>query len=170
MNDYDRQKQQSAGIRLRSARTEDVPALTVLWQTSILQVCSPWYPDCQEWIRQWAESKNEDAVGRAVAGEEFFIVAVRQKQICGFFCCTFSLGTFALFVDPHCLHQGIGKRLFSCYERLAVECHVNLLSFNSSRNAVSFYERCGCKQIKRDDRDFPVPDRYTVPMIKHLPV
>jgi L-threonylcarbamoyladenylate synthase len=70
------------------------------------------------------------------------VVAELHKKICGFFCCSFQLGTFALFVNPEHLHAGIGKRLFSCYQRIAMECGIKQLSFDSSRNAVAFYEKC----------------------------
>ena len=146
-------RQKPSGIRLRSALTDDVPDIAQIWQKSILQVCMPYYPECPDWVQQWADSKTPEAVAQLLAAEEFFVVAELHKKICGFFCCSFQLGTFALFVNPDHLHAGIGKRLFSCYQRIAMECGIKQLSFDSSRNAVAFYEKCGCHQIRRSATD-----------------
>ena len=135
----------SAGIHLRTAREEDACQIAFVWQKSIREICGPAYPECPALIEQWASSKTVECVRESIENEEWFMVAeTGEGEICGFFCCTFEIGSFALFVSPDCRRRGIGRRLFSCYERMARICGMSRLSFNSSRNAVSFYLNCGC--------------------------
>jgi len=150
-----------SGIRLRTACPDDAPYIARLWKNSILVSCAEAYRFDLGYLKNWAASKTEEAVFRLMESEQWFITAERKKVIAGFFCATFEIGSFALFVAPEQQGNGVGMRLFSCYERTARECGVSVLSFSSSKNAVSFYERCGCVRTGYSDL-------YSVGMRKEL--
>lgn len=130
-------------MRLRTAQLADAEAIAALWRASIRITCAPAYGYDEAVIGPWAESKTAQTVAELIACEEFFLVADEGGVIAGFLCGSFSLNTFALFVDPVHQHGGVGTRLFRCYENLARASGQCELSFHSSLNAVPFYEKQG---------------------------
>ncbi len=131
-------------MRLRSAQISDAEAVAAIWRASIRITCAPAYGFNKELLHSWADSKTPEKTALLIRSEEFFMVAEDSAGICGFFCATFALGTFALFVKPACQRQGVGTRLFRCCLRLfAVQTGKTFFCFHSSLNAVPFYQRQG---------------------------
>lgn len=130
-------------MRLRTAQLADAEAIAALWRASIRITCAPAYGYDEAVLAPWAADKTPQTVAELIACEEFFLVADEGGTITGFLCGSFSLNTFALFVDPVHQHGGIGSRLFRCYENLARSSGLSELFFHSSLNAVPFYEKQG---------------------------
>ncbi len=131
-------------MRLRSAQISDAEAVAAVWRASIRITCAPAYGFDEELLHSWADSKTPEKTALLIRSEEFFMVAEDSTGICGFFCATFALGTFALFVKPECQRQGVGARLFRCCLRLfAAQTGEAVFRFHSSLNAVPFYQRQG---------------------------
>jgi len=133
-------------MRLRSARPEDACAIASLWRKSIRTVCAPAYGFNEAVLGPWADEKTPECVAELIVCEEFFIVAEAEDcEIAGFFCGSFALNTFALYVAPERQRTGVGSRLFRCYENLARAEGKTSVTFHSSLNAVTFYQKFGAE-------------------------
>ncbi len=145
-------------LRLRTAQICDAEAVAALWHASLRITCAPAYGYDEMLLSEWADSKTAENVAALIHAEDIFMVAERENRICGFFCASFDLGTFALFVDPAYQGQGIGTRLFrcclKCYQTMTESCSV--FRFHSSLNAVTFYRKLGAK-IAGDTVSLPYP-------------
>lgn len=151
-------------MHLRSAGEPDAVAVSEVWRSSIRTICAPAYRFDESVLVPWADSKTPECVSELIRCEEFFVVAEEFSKICGFFCATFDLGSFALYVAPECQGQGIGSRLFRCYENLARASDRKVLSFHSTLNAVTFYQKLGAV-ISGEPLSKPRP---CIPMRKEL--
>lgn len=151
-------------MRLRGAKETDADALALLWQASIRELCAPAYQYNEALLAPWADAKTPECVRELIRIEEFFIVAEEREKLQGFICGTFALSTFALFVAPDSIRNGVGTRLFRCYENLAKACGKKVLAFYSSLNAVPFYEKMGAEVCG----DMIYRPRPCLPMRKEL--
>lgn len=156
---------QTRQLHFRPATEEDAEAIAAVWRRSVLELCAPAYPpEDLPLLEEWIKDKTPERVRDMIALEEFFLVAEEEERIGGFICATFSMNTFALFVDPEFALRGVGSSLFRCMERAAAAAGIRELFFHSSLNAAEFYRKMGCVDAgARVEK--PVPQ---IPMRKRL--
>lgn len=151
-------------MRLRPAVLEDAESVAALWRASIRGVCAPAYRFDEAVLTPWVDSKTPECVASLIRCEEFFLVAADADGIAGFICGTFALGTFALYVHPDRQRRGVGSRLFRAYENLARASGFRTISFHSTLNAVTFYQKMGARI---DGGEIAGP-RPAIPMRKEI--
>ncbi len=140
-----------AQFRYRPAEPADAAEISAVWQAAVRITCAPGYGNDENILRGWADSKTPETVALLIEVEDHFTVAEDETGICGFYCATFSIGSFALYVRPDRQRMGIGARLFrSCVAMYMADADEHrggkgkdVFRFYSSLNAVPFYRKQG---------------------------
>lgn len=130
---------------IRKARSQESEQLSVLairskahWKYS-----EKFLRDCVEELSYTAEQISNP--------HRRFFVASLNEQIQGFYQLVRinpdELELDALFVDPACVGQGLGKVLFAHAAKLAIEEGFSNIQIQSDPNATKFYLKMGCVKV-----------------------
>lgn len=129
---------------IRRARPTDVADLTRIAHAAKRH----WrYPE--KLIRLW---KADLTVTSEVVVSQPVYCAVRDAEIVGFYALSGERDTRELehmWVDPHCIGCGVGRRLFTHLLRRLRALRVRRLEIVSDPNAAGFYRRMGARRIGR---------------------
>ena len=127
-------------ISIRKADENDAQAAWDMRNAAINSQCTGHYPP--ELLEIWTEGEmTEQFVKMVVAG---FYVATLDDHIVGTGAIDLESGEVgAMFVDPSKMGTGVGKRILSYLEKLALEAGLAHVSLESTLNAAPFYRACG---------------------------
>ena len=126
---------------LRPAVAADADEIWAVRVRAIDRGCRGHYP--AEVIDEWLASPMPASFSALVEAEKF-IVAVSGSRIAGFGGLKPSVAEIeALFVDPDFTGQGLGRRLLTQVELLALELGLSRVSLKASLNSVTFYRSAG---------------------------
>ncbi|MGZ3692860.1 MAG: N-acetyltransferase family protein [Bdellovibrionota bacterium] len=130
-------------IKLRRAGPEDVAAIQAVHKNSIEKVASAFYP--MEIISAWSAGlgspdkilQHETALRQ---GSELAIVAEDHARILGFGTIVPSTGELrAVYVSSSATRAGIGTKILSSLEEIAVTLGIQELHMDASLSAEAFY-------------------------------
>jgi putative acetyltransferase len=134
---------------IRSARTDEIPALWELRNRAAWAGCATCYS--QKQLSIWlAGPLPERFAGLVASGTAF--VAQAGAALLGYG--ALNVGTKeveAIFVDPAATGRGLGGLLLRKLEEVAGSKAPSQLSLSSSLNAVPFYSAAGYKEVRRED-------------------
>ncbi len=134
-------------MEIRKARPEDTAALHAIHVASIRDLCRSHYSPAQ--VAAWATGLARPGYLKAMALFDFF-VAEEEGAIVGL--CVLDVPGAelnALYVAPAAAGHGVGRCLLVHAEEIAWRREVRALKLKSTLNAVSFYERCGYRRLRR---------------------
>ncbi len=134
-------------MKIRKATLDDAVALARLHRSTIRHVNKKDYP--AHVIKAWS-GRSSARKFRKLHAESVRFVAVEKGKIIGFGELIKDSGNLgALYVHKNWLRKGVGKKLFLVLEKTAKKQGVKEFEFESSITAKDFYERCGCKTVKK---------------------
>jgi putative acetyltransferase len=140
-------------VDIRPATVADAVAIIDLHFAAVHQTAAGFYAKAvlDSWSRPPDEARYEH-MRRAVAkGEEVFIVAEDASGMIGFGSIVPTLEELrAVYVHPRAGRRGVGSRILSHLEQLALERGVRQLRMDASINAEAFYKRAGYEVVERD--------------------
>jgi GNAT superfamily N-acetyltransferase len=125
---------------IRKAGKDDARAAWHIRNAAIMIQCTGHYPS--QSLELWTRGEMTDEFVSAVVGS--FYVATLDGQVVGTGMIDLESGKVdAIFVHPKQMGTGIGRRIVSYLEDLAIEAGLSLLHLDSTLNAASFYRACG---------------------------
>ncbi len=144
----------SARIRIRRAKQADIEAICSLRRASILAI-PPGYYSSDE-LQTWAKltparplANRVEAACILVADSAGDLLAcaglhLEQREIVG------------LFIAPNYQGRGLGRKMLTAVEKLAVQFGLLHLRASATQSAIDFYLACGY-QAHKDSADKPNP-------------
>jgi D-alanyl-D-alanine carboxypeptidase len=131
----------SGNIKIRAAQPEDMDALVRLRTEAIL--ATPHGPYSRDQLLSWAAVRRSSAVLERIA-DGCVLVAEAKGELLA----TNALNldreeTVALFVLPSAQGRGLGTRMVTEIEKLAIRFGLDKLLISAAIPAVGFYQRCG---------------------------
>jgi putative acetyltransferase len=132
----------TAGATLvRAAISSDAESIATVHVAAIRELCGQVYE--ANLIDAWTSGKRPEGYLDAIARNPFF-VAVLDRDVVGFSELDPQTGEVrAVYVQPTCVRQGIGRKLLQAVETAACELPLTRLHLHATLNAVSFYEAHG---------------------------
>ena len=132
-------------IEIRKATEADAEVAWLIRKRSILTGCSGHYPF--EDLDTWTVGPHSLRFEQVVAERIHLATRTSPKGdevVLGTGGIDFATGEIdAVFVSPEYMQQGVGRRIMSYLECVAIEAGHTRLTLNSTLNAVDFYRRCG---------------------------
>lgn len=102
------------------------------------------------WSPRPNQSRRRRMLDALVGGQELFVVAESASRVIGFGVVVPALSELkAVYVDPSFGRLGVGAKIVSHLERLAVENGALELHLSASINAEQFYLRAGYQSVER---------------------
>lgn len=136
-------------IALKRAAAADIPALWALRTAAVRQSCASHYSAHQ--IALWSAAPPPPGY-QALAAGGGAVLAEREGALLGYAMLNRGQAEVdAVFVDPACAGQGVGKMLLGALERMAAAHGLRRLGLFASLNAVAFYRAAGFVAV-RDER------------------
>lgn len=128
-------------VIIRNAAPADAVALWAIRTDAIAQVCARVYT--AEVIEKWLSVPMPACWGQVLVDKQS-LVATEEKQAVGFGILDIKAQTIeAVFVSPSQAGKGIGRRMLTALEALAIRNGLTKLGLSSSINAVRFYTMAG---------------------------
>lgn len=155
-------------FNFRQAQTGDLAAILILFRAAVLAVPGRDYDEAQR--RAWAGGSADHAKWKARIEEQYFLLAERQGQLCGF--ASLSAGGYLdlLYVHPDFQKLGLGGMLLRRLIRYAELANYPELVSDVSATALPVFERLGfITGVKRERRIAGV-EIYNYRMTLPLPV
>jgi N-acetylglutamate synthase-like GNAT family acetyltransferase len=129
-------------LSIRKAKKGDAKAAWKIRNVAILNQCVGHYS--RDALKIWTSGELSEAFANAV--EKYFYVAVYNKQVIGTGMIDTQTGKLdAIFVHPSHIRKGVGRKIVSFLESIAVNHGLETLNLESTLNAASFYRACGFK-------------------------
>jgi len=127
-------------ISIRKADENDAQAVWDIRNDAINSQCTGHYPP--ELLGIWTAGEMTDQFVKTVA--ERFYVATLDDHVVGTGMIDLESGEVgAMFVHPSRMRTGVGRRILTYLESLALEAGLAHLSLESTLNAAPFYRACG---------------------------
>lgn len=131
-------------ILIRQARSGDEAAIASVLIKSIREVCGPDYDNDESVLSHWCANKKPELIAKwIVSPSQYFIVALIEEEIVGVGDITFDGKILLCYVHPEFIGKGVGKSLLDAMTGFARERSINKITLESTRTALSFYERNG---------------------------
>lgn len=125
---------------IQKAKSEDAEAILEIRKEALLSQCASHYP--MDILEPWANLKPTEEFRKSVR-ENFYLVLV-EGQVAGTGMIDLVTGKIdSIFVHPHHIQKGIGKRILGFLEELALEKGLQTLYLESTLNAADFYRGYG---------------------------
>ncbi len=139
-------------VEIRPATAADAIAIIDLHFAAVHETAAAFYPI--EILDMWSRLPDEaryQRIRNAIAkGEELFLVAQDASGVVGFGSIVPSVQELrAVYVDPKVGRTGIGSRILTSLERVAIDRGVSHLQMDASVNAEAFYLRAGYEIVER---------------------
>ncbi|MGC5702488.1 GNAT family N-acetyltransferase [Pseudomonas sp. NFXW11] len=151
---------------IRKAQAGDAQRVFDIRNQAILHQCSGHYPAAD--LQVWTAGSLGDYFIEVL--EQTGHVAVVEGQVRASGMLDLASGQVdAVFVDPACMGQGLGRQMMSYLEQQALQAGLSHLILDSTLNAADFYRHCGF--VGERIAQYQSPRGLTlacVPMIKHL--
>lgn len=153
-------------IAIRKAHKDDAQAIWGIRNAAIIDQCKGHYSP--EELAIWTAGEMTEPFVEAV--ENSFYVATSDGRIVGTGMIDLESGKVdAIFVDPNHMRTGIGRRILTHLEELALDTGLTQLSLDSTLNAAAFYRACGYVGDSLDKYESPRGlSLNCVPMSKSL--
>ena len=133
-------------IKLRLAVTSEIPAMWLLRTSAVRIACASHYSPAQ--IDAWSASPPPSTYEGMIQGGAG-LIAERDARLLGYAILNKAGAEVdAVFVDPGCAGQGVGKTLLIALEELAAKSGLERLQVFASLNAVGFYGAMGYSLIR----------------------
>ncbi len=127
-------------ISMRKAERNDAQAAWDIRNAAINSQCAGHYPP--ELLRIWTEGEMTEQFVTTVVDR--FYVATLDDNVVGTGMIDLESGKVdAIFVHPSKMRLGVGKRILSYLENIALEAGLDHVSLESTLNASTFYRACG---------------------------
>ena len=127
-------------IIIRKATKNDAQDAWLIRNASIRSQCAGHYPP--ESLKIWTHGDLTEEFIAMV--EDSFYVATLDYQVVGIGMIDLESGKVdAIFVHPDKFKLGLGKRILSFLENLALESGLVEMNLEATLNAVGFYRACG---------------------------
>lgn len=127
-------------INIKKAKREDAHAIWTIRKEAIRAQCVDYYP--MESLKTWTSGALPNDFIDAV--EQHFYVAIKKNLVVGMGMVNLESGKIdAIFVHPHHMRKGIGKKILNFLEDLAIDQQLQVLTLESTLNAAPFYRACG---------------------------
>jgi putative acetyltransferase len=139
-------------VEIRPATTADAEAIIDLHFAAVHQTAAAFYPTeiLDIWSRLPDEARYQRIRDAIAKGEELFLVAEDGSGVVGFGSIVPSAQELrAVYVHPKVGRTGIGSRILTSLERLAIDRGVSHLQMDASINAESFYRHAGYESVER---------------------
>ncbi|MCL2918366.1 GNAT family N-acetyltransferase [Shewanella litorisediminis] len=134
-------------MELCKATAEDAQAIWDLRNSAILAGCKGFYDGKS--LARWTEGELTESF-TAVVARDFYVMKDGQRVVGSIMLDLTHPGLKrgegqleAVFVDPDMMGRGIGKRLMTFIEQMALSRGIARLRLASTLNAVPFYRACG---------------------------
>ncbi|MGJ5642335.1 GNAT family N-acetyltransferase [Formosa sp. S-31] len=139
-------------ISIRQATKEDLPEITALFRSTIINTCSKDYSEKQ--INVWASAANDTDTWIERINDYYFIVAEQNSLIVGFAYLKKGYYLDGLFVHQDYQRQGIASALLRTIEsRVMIEEFPEIRS-DVSKTALPFFEAWDYTTIKKQKKSF----------------
>jgi GNAT superfamily N-acetyltransferase len=127
-------------ISIRKADENDAQAVWDIRNAAINSRCTGYYPP--ELLEIWTAGEMTEQFVKAVVDK--FYVATLDDHVVGTGMIDLETGEVgAMFVHPSRMGTGLGRRIVTYLEKLALEAGLAHLSLESTLNAAPFYRACG---------------------------
>lgn len=138
----------SDAVKIRQAKTGDLPEIVALFENTIFTVCAKDYSPEQQ--TAWAAGAQNTGRWQKKLETQYFLVARAEETIVGFASLEDNYIDF-LFVHKDFQGRGIAKQLFEALLQKAIETNVEILTSNVSLTARPFFEKMGFVVIQKQD-------------------
>jgi len=127
-------------LRIRKACKPDAEAAWEIRNAAILDQCVGHYST--DVLEIWTSGELPESFATKVAKQ--FYVATYHDVVVGTGMIDIETGKIdAIFVHPNYMRKGIGKKMVSFLEKIALNHGLETLTLDSTLNAASFYRACG---------------------------
>lgn len=135
-------------LAIRTATSDDVPALSALMQRTVRLSNAPDYG--VETAELIAAGYTPDKIARRLAERDVFVCQMDDRLVGTI---SFAEGKLrSLFIEPSAQRLGVGARLVAHLEAHARAAGVVELTLSSSLTGRGFYERLGYRMIRFEER------------------
>lgn len=139
-------------FQIRRATHEDAEAIIHVHVNSIRTLCANDYT--VEQVEAWTGRNFKPELWKQAIDRDFIWVVQSGKDVLGF-------GHFAvmdeengevlgLYFIPPAIGQGLGKKMFAEFVRIANQHHLKRITLHSTITAKKFYEHLGLRQYDSD--------------------
>ncbi len=134
-------------MKLRDAVLSETPQLAELHRRSVLELAAEYYSKKQ--VEAWVKGIAPDNYRQPILEGRLTVVEA-EGRIAGFSIVGPEPGRLGLlYVNPDFARQGVGRLLVEKIEAEALDRGLDLISLDSSLNALAFYEKLGFVEIGR---------------------
>lgn len=153
-------------LKIRKACINDAKAAWEIRNTAILDQATGHYN--ADTLKIWTSGEPSDEFINDVANN--FHVAASNDTIVAIGKIDLDRGTIdAIFVRPGYMRQGIGRKIFTFLENIALNHGLKTLSLDATLNAAAFYRACGFTGNQVGTYNSPRGISLDcIPMVKHL--
>ena len=139
-------------IGVRKANAEDAKAVWEIRKLAILKQCKEHYP--ADLLQKWTDGSMDDQFVRLV--EAHFYVATIDDDVVGTGMIDCNNGQIdGLAVRPDMMNHGIGKKMLTFLEDIALQSGLQKLTLDSTLNAIEFYRKCGFRGDRVGEYESP---------------
>lgn len=129
-------------LTIRKATRRDVDDVWAIRNAAICNQCVDYYP--ADILKTWARSEISELFTNIV--EQHFYLAVYINLTVGTGMINTDTGKIdAIFVHPNHMRKGVGRKMIKFLEDIALQNRLQLITLESTLNAVVFYRKCGFK-------------------------
>lgn len=153
-------------IGIRKGNLQDLPEMLLLFQDTIIAICSQDYNTAQ--LEAWKSGSENKERWQNVMNEQDVFIAESENKIVGF--CTLAQGNYIdlLFVHKDYQHLGIASKLYELIEKEALDQNPKILTADVSKTAQPFFERINFKVIQEQIVNVKGVDLINYKMEKRL--
>jgi N-acetylglutamate synthase-like GNAT family acetyltransferase len=154
-------------VTVRQAVESDAESACDVVRRSIRELCIADHRNDQDTLEAWLENKTVAMFERLINAEsKSCVVALRNRQVCGFGHMNHSGEVGLLYVAPEARFLGASTLMLAWLEEQAARLGLNAVFLNSSLTAKRFYEARGYEQTAEPSPGFGIT--WGWPMVKQL--
>lgn len=145
-------------VLIRPAQVDDIVGMADIHYAAVHQLAAGFYPRevLDSWSRLPDERRYQQLRTAIDSSEEILVVAKAGEELAGWGAVVPGVGDLrAVYIGPDFARRGIGSRLLSALERLAVDAGSIELKLEASINAVAFYRARGYETVGPGTHQLP---------------
>lgn len=131
---------------IRKAKATDLESIWAVRTTAIKSISEKYYT--RKEIEIWASTPPPDNFKEIIIKSNWHVAEDHGQIIGTGFIDVENTEIGGVFVDPNFQRKGIGLKLMSLLEQLAINNNINLLHLDATINAEQFYKAAGFSTMK----------------------